>query len=238
MRQMLLEFSDVWVHYGKAVALNGVSMEVEEGTIVALIGPNGAGKTTILRTISGLKRPTKGEIYFKGVRIDQLPPHEIVKMGVTHVPEGRQLFYSLSVMQNLEMGGYLLEGKLTFKKNLEEMLNRFPQLRARIKHQATDLSGGEQQMVAVARALMSKPKVVLMDEPSLGLSPIVVNEVAKMITQLNRSGVTVLLVEQNARMALRLAHKVYVLEVGEITLSGSGKDLIKDEHMIKAYLGM
>ena len=127
---------------------------------------------------------------------------------------------------------------MTFKKNLEEMLNRFPQLRARIKHQATDLSGGEQQMVAVARALMSKPKVVLMDEPSLGLSPIVVNEVAKMITQLNRSGVTVLLVEQNARMALRLAHKVYVLEVGEITLSGSGKDLIKDEHMIKAYLGV
>jgi branched-chain amino acid transport system ATP-binding protein len=159
-------------------------------------------------------------------------------MGITHVPEGRQLFYTLSVMQNLEMGGYLLKGKLAFKEKLGEMLNRFPQLRTRIKHQATDLSGGEQQMVALARALMSKPKVVLMDEPSIGLSPIVVKEVAKMVTQLNRSGATVLLVEQNAKMAVRLAHKVYVLEVGEITLSGNGKDLIKNEHMIKAYLGM
>jgi branched-chain amino acid transport system ATP-binding protein len=212
-------------------------MEVEEGSIVTLIGANGAGKTTTLRTISGLKRPTSGEIWYEGKRIDRLPPHEVVKRGITHVPEGRQLFYSLSVMQNLEMGGFLLKGRADFKKNLESMMEHFPNLKPRIKNQATDLSGGEQQMVAVARALMSNPKVVLMDEPSLGLSPLMVSEVAKIITQINTAGVTIVLVEQNARMALKLAHAAYVLEVGRIALKGEAAVIAKDEYVTKAYLG-
>ena len=234
---MLLEIRDLWVHYGNAEAVRGISMEVEEGSIVTLIGANGAGKTTTLRTISGLKRPTSGEIWYEGKRIDRLPPHEVVKRGITHVPEGRQLFYSLSVMQNLEMGGFLLKGRADFKKNLESMMEHFPNLKPRIKNQATDLSGGEQQMVAVARALMSNPKVVLMDEPSLGLSPLMVSEVAKIITQINTAGVTIVLVEQNARMALKLAHAAYVLEVGRIALKGEAAVIAKDEYVTKAYLG-
>jgi branched-chain amino acid transport system ATP-binding protein len=234
---MLLEIKDLWVHYGRAEAVRGISMEVEEGAIVTLIGANGAGKTTTLRAVSGLKRASSGEIWYQGKRIDSLPPHEIVKLGIAHVPEGRQLFYTLSVMQNLEMGGYLLKGRSDFRKNLDSMLSHFPNLKVRIKNQATDLSGGEQQMVAVARALMSNPKVVLMDEPSLGLSPIMVSEVAKIITQINKTGVTVVLVEQNARMALRLANTAYVLEVGRIALKGDAAVIAKDEYVTKAYLG-
>jgi len=234
---MLLEIKDLWVHYGRAEAVRGISMEVEEGSIVTLIGANGAGKTTTLRTISGLIRPTSGEIWFQGKRIDGLPPHQIVKLGIAHVPEGRQLFYSLSVMQNLEMGGFLLKGRNDFRKNLDTMLEHFPNLGPRIKNQATDLSGGEQQMVAVARALMSNPRVVLMDEPSLGLSPLMVGEVAKIITQINTTGVTVVLVEQNARMALKLAHTACVLEVGKIALKGEAARIAKDEYVTKAYLG-
>jgi branched-chain amino acid transport system ATP-binding protein len=234
---MLLEIKDLWVHHSRAEAVRGISMEVEEASIVTLIGANGAGKTTTLRTISGLKRPTSGEIWYQGRRIDHLPPHEIVKAGIAHVPEGRQLFYSLSVRQNLEMGAFLLKGKSAFNKNLDWMCDRFPNLKARIKHQATELSGGEQQMVAVARALMSNPKVVLMDEPSLGLSPLMVGEVAKIIRQINETGVTVVLVEQNARMALRLANTAYVLEVGAIALKGDAKVIAKDEYVTKAYLG-
>ncbi len=234
---MLLEIKDLWVHYGRAEAVRGISMEVEEGSIVTLIGANGAGKTTTLRTISGLTRPTSGEIWYQGNRIDGLPPHRIVKLGIAHVPEGRQLFYSLSVMQNLEMGGFLLKGRNDFRKNLDAMLDHFPGLRPRIRNQATDLSGGEQQMVAVARALMSNPRVVLMDEPSLGLSPLMVGEVAKIITQINATGVTVVLVEQNARMALKLAHTACVLEVGKIALKGEAAKIAKDEYVTKAYLG-
>jgi branched-chain amino acid transport system ATP-binding protein len=234
---MLLEIKDLWVHYGRAEAVRGISMEVEEGSIVTLIGANGAGKTTTLRTISGLKRPTSGEIWYRGKRIDRLAPHEIVKRGISHVPEGRQLFYTLSVMQNLEMGGYLLKGRSDFKKNLESMLEHFPNLRPRIRNQATDLSGGEQQMVAVARALMSNPQLVLMDEPSLGLSPLMVNEVARIITQIRKTGVTIVLVEQNARMALRLADAAYVLEVGTIALKGDAATIAKDEYVTRAYLG-
>ena len=234
---MLLEIKDLWIHYGRAEAIKGISMEVEEGSIATLIGANGAGKTTTLRAISGLKRPTSGEIWYQGKRIDSLPPHEIVRRGITHVPEGRQLFYTLSVLQNLEMGGFLLKRRGDFKKNLESLLEHFPALKARIKNPATDLSGGEQQMVAVARALMSNPKVVLMDEPSLGLSPLMVNEVAGIITQINKTGVTIVLVEQNARMALRLAKTAYVLEVGTIALKGDAKVIAKDEYVTKAYLG-
>ncbi len=231
---MLLEIKDLWVHYGRAEAVRGVSMEVEEGSIVTLIGANGAGKTTTLRTVSGLKKPTSGEIWYQGKRIDGLPPHEVVKRGIAHVPEGRQLFYSLSVMQNLEMGGFLTK-RNDFKNNLQSMLVHFPALERRIQNQATDLSGGEQQMVAVARALMSNPKVVLMDEPSIGLSPLMVAEVAKIITEINKTGVTIVLVEQNARMALRLAKTAYVLEVGKIALNGDAKDIARDEYVTKAY---
>jgi branched-chain amino acid transport system ATP-binding protein len=234
---MLLEIKDLWVHYGRAEAVRGISMDVEEGSIVTLIGANGAGKTTTLRTISGLQKPTSGEIWYKGKRIDGRAPHEIVKLGIAHVPEGRQLFYTLSVMQNLEMGGFLLKGRKDFAQNLETMLDHFPNLKVRLRNQATDLSGGEQQMVAVARALMSNPKVVLMDEPSLGLSPIMVNEVAQIITQINKIGVTVVLVEQNARMALKLANTAYVLEVGKIALKGDAASIAKDEYVTKAYLG-
>jgi branched-chain amino acid transport system ATP-binding protein len=190
-----------------------------------------------LRTISGLKRPTSGEIWYRGERIDTLLPHEIVKRGIAHIPEGRQLFYSLSVMQNLEMGGYLLKREKDFKRNLESVLEHFPSLKNRIEHQATDLSGGEQQMLAVARAMMSNPRVLLMDEPSIGLSPIMVKEVAKIITKINRTGVTIVLVEQNARMALKLANTAYVLEVGSITLKGDAKEIAKDDKVVKAYLG-
>jgi branched-chain amino acid transport system ATP-binding protein len=234
---MLLEVKDLWIHYGGAEALKGISMSVEEGSIVTLLGANGAGKTTTMRTISGLKRPTSGEIWYQDKRIDSLPSHEIVKRGIAHVPEGRQLFYGLSVMRNLEAGGYLLKSKSAFKKNLESVFEHFPVLKERIKNQATDLSGGEQQMVAVARALMSNPKVLLMDEPSLGLSPIMVDEIAKIIIQINQAGVTIVLVEQNARMALQLAKTAYVMEVGKITLSGDAKDVAKNDGVVKAYLG-
>jgi branched-chain amino acid transport system ATP-binding protein len=234
---MLLEVRDLWVHYGRAEAIKGISMEVEEGSIVTLIGANGAGKTTTLRAVSGLKRPTSGEIWYQSQRIDRLASHEIVRRGITHVPEGRQLFYTLSVVQNLEMGGFLLRRRSDFKKNLESMLEHFPNLRERIKNRATDLSGGEQQMVAVARALMSNPRVVLMDEPSLGLSPLMVSEVGEIIRQINKMGVTIVLVEQNARMALRLANTAYVLEVGTIALKGDAKIIAGDAYVTKAYLG-
>jgi len=234
---MLLEIKGLWVHYGRAEALKGISMEVEEGSIVALLGANGAGKTTTLRTISGLKRPTSGEIWYQGEKIHTLPPHEIVKRGIAHVPEGRQLFYSLTVMQNLEMGAYLLKKRVDFEKNLASLMEHFPSLKQRINHQATDLSGGEQQMVAVARALMTNPKLLLMDEPSLGLSPKLVSEVAKIITEINQTGVTIVLVEQNARMALRLADTAYVMEVGSISLKGDAKTVANDKNVVKAYLG-
>ncbi len=234
---MLLEIKNLWVHYGRAEAVKGISMEIPEGSIVTLIGANGAGKTTTLRTVSGLKRATSGEIWYEGKRIDGLQPHEIVRRGIAHVPEGRQLFYTLTVKQNLEMGGYLLRGRSALNKNINSMLEHFPNLKARFNNRASDLSGGEQQMVAVARALMTNPRVLLMDEPSIGLSPIMVNEVAAIITQINQLGVTIVLVEQNARMALRLANSAYVLEVGAIALQGDAKIIAKDEYVAKAYLG-
>ncbi len=234
---MLLEVKDLWVHYGTAEALRGVSVSIEEGSIVTLLGANGAGKTTILRAISGLEKPTSGEIWYKGERIDRLPAHERVRRGIAHVPEGRQLFYSLSVLQNLQMGGYLSKGRGEYKRNLEAMFEHFPALESRIKHQAGDLSGGEQQMVAVARALMSNPSILLMDEPSLGLSPLMVREVALIVRQISERGVTIILVEQNARMALGLADRAYVLEVGRVTLSGDASSIAKNDSVIRAYLG-
>jgi branched-chain amino acid transport system ATP-binding protein len=234
---MQLELKNLWVHYGRAEAVKGVSMQIPEGSIVTLIGANGAGKTTILRTISGLKRATSGEVWYEGKRIDTLAPHEIVRRGIAHVPEGRQLFYTLSVKQNLEMGGFLLKNHTEMNKNMASMLEHFPNLKRRFGNQATDLSGGEQQMVAVARALMTNPKVLLMDEPSIGLSPIMVLEVAKIIKDINKLGVTIVLVEQNARMALRLASSAYVLEVGTVALTGEAKKVAADPYVVKAYLG-
>ena len=234
---MLLEIKDLWVHYGRAEALRGVSLAIEEGSIVTLIGANGAGKTTTLRAISGLIRPTSGEIWYDGKRIDRLRPHQIVKLGITHVPEGRQLFYGLSVMQNLEMGGFLLRRKSELRRNIQSMMTHFPNIKERIRHQATELSGGEQQMVAVSRALMSNPRLLLMDEPSLGLSPLMVGEIAKIIRQISASGVSIVLVEQNARMALKLAKTAYVIEVGRITMSGDAKRIADDDYVTQAYLG-
>jgi branched-chain amino acid transport system ATP-binding protein len=234
---MLLEIKDLHVHYGRAEALRGISMNVEEGSIVTLLGANGAGKTTTLRTISGLKRPTSGEIWYQGKRIDNLPPHEIVRRGISHVPEGRQLFYGLSAQQNLEMGAFLLKGRSEYNKNFNSICTHFPALKARLKHKGSDMSGGEQQMLAVARALMSNPRLLLMDEPSLGLSPIMVAEVAKIINEINQTGVTIVLVEQNARMALQLASAAYVMEVGTITVQGDPKVVADDPAVVKAYLG-
>jgi branched-chain amino acid transport system ATP-binding protein len=234
---MLLEIKDLWVHYGSAEALRGVSLSVEEGEIVTLLGANGAGKTTTLRTVSGLKKATSGEIWYRGERIEGLPAHERVRHGIAHVPEGRQLFYTLSVMQNLQMGGYLWKNRAENKARLEELCEHFPALRARLHHQASDLSGGEQQMVAVARALMARPKVLLMDEPSLGLSPLMVQEVAKIVEQIHGTGVAVVLVEQNARMALKLAQRAYVLEVGRVTISGDAATVSRDDSVTRAYLG-
>jgi branched-chain amino acid transport system ATP-binding protein len=234
---MLLEIKDLWVHYGRAEAVRGVSMEVPEGSIVTLIGSNGAGKSTILRSVSGLKRPSSGEIWYDGKRIDGLASHEIVRRGIAHVPEGRQLFYSLSVGQNLEMGGFLLKKRSEYKKNLAAMVTHFPKLGERMKHLGSELSGGEQQMVAVARALMSNPRVLLMDEPSIGLSPIMVSEVGQIIREIHEQGVTVLLVEQNARMALRLADTAYVLEVGKIAMEGKASSIAQDEYVTSCYLG-
>jgi branched-chain amino acid transport system ATP-binding protein len=212
-------------------------MQIEEGSIVTLLGANGAGKTTTLRTISGLKRPTSGEIWFQGERIDKVSPSDIVRRGIAHVPEGRQLFYNMTVQDNLQMGGYLLKSKRQYQKNLDELLQHFPAVRDRMRHKASDLSGGEQQMVAVCRALMSDPKVLLMDEPSLGLSPIMVDEIGKIVTEVNHLGVTIILVEQNARMALELAGSAYVMETGRVTMQGEACVLAEDENVIRCYLG-
>jgi branched-chain amino acid transport system ATP-binding protein len=234
---MLLEIEDLWVHYGNAEAVRGVSMEIEEGSVVTLIGANGAGKSTILRTISGLKRATSGEIKLDGRPITGLHPHEIVTRGVAHVPEGRQLFATLTVGQNLRMGGFLVKKRSEYKKQLEGIFAHFPRLSERIGHLGSELSGGEQQMVAVARALMSNPRMLLMDEPSIGLSPIMVKEVAQIVREIQARGVTVLLVEQNARMALSLADTAYVLEVGKVAMKGRAKDLAKDNYVTECYLG-
>lgn len=234
---MLLEMKDVVVRYGKAVALVGTSIQVDEGEIVTLIGSNGAGKTTTLRAISGLVVPEAGEIWFRGQLINGLPPHEVVKMGIGHVPEGRRVFGPMTVEENLELGAYLRRDKQRMIDDLERIYQSFPVLQQRRRQTAGSLSGGEQQMLAIARALMTAPKVLLLDEPSLGLSPIMVREVARIIARINRQGVTVVLIEQNARMALRLAHRAYVVELGSIVIQGNAKELASDERVKRAYLG-
>jgi len=225
------------VHYGKVQALKGVSLDVEQGQIVTLIGANGAGKTTLLRTVSGLKRPTSGEIWFDNRRIDATSSREIVKMGVAQVPEGRRVFPFMSVLDNLKTGAYTRSNKKSVLHDMEMVYSHFPRLKERGGQSAGTLSGGEQQMLAMGRALMTGPKLLLLDEPSLGLSPIMVREIAKIIRDINGEGKSIILVEQNAALALRLAHAGYVIQTGAIVARGSGQDLLNDASVKKAYLG-
>jgi branched-chain amino acid transport system ATP-binding protein len=234
---MLLRAKDMTVHYGKARALDNISFEVPEGSVVAIIGSNGAGKSTILKTLSGLKALSSGEIWFQDKRIDGLRIHEIVKQGLVHVPEGRRLFSNLTVLANLKLGGYLRKDKAGAKKDMEEIFAHFPRLKERRNQKAGTLSGGEQQMLAIGRALMAKPKLLLLDEPSLGLAPMLVAELAPVVATINRLGVGVVLVEQNVPLALKTADMGYVLHVGRIVAQGSRDELKKSEAVKKAYLG-
>jgi branched-chain amino acid transport system ATP-binding protein len=234
---MFLEITDLRVRYGGAEVLNGISLNVEEGEIVTIIGSNGAGKTTTLRTISGLKRPVTGEILFQGKRIHGTSAQDIVKMGIGHVPQGRNLFPYMGVLENIRLGAYLQNDKNQIKQSLERIFQTFPVLKARKSQQAGTLSGGEQQMLAIARALMGNPTLLLLDEPSIGLAPIVVREIGKIAVEINQRGTSILLVEQNARLALRLAHRGYVLETGSVVLQGKCEDLLTDERVKRAYLG-
>jgi len=234
---LLLNVNDITVHYHKVDAIRNISIEVEEGEIVALIGSNGAGKTTTLRTISGLNHPTTGEIWFENKRIDQLAPEKINKAGIAQVPENRRVFPYMTVAENLEMGAFLRKDQDAMNRDLEGVFNHFPILESRQKQMAGTMSGGEQQMLAMGRALMSNPKLLLLDEPSLGLSPIMCLEIAKIIKDIHSEGRTIVLVEQNARLALALAQKGYVLETGNIVLKGKAKELRANEDVKKAYLG-
>ena len=233
----MLEVKDIQVYYGMIQALKGISFEINEGEVVALIGANGAGKTTTLHTITGLLRAGKGKISFMGEDITDTPAHKIVKMGMAHVPEGRRVFAELSVYENLKLGAYINKDKEETQKTLEKIYERFPRLKERKKQLAGTLSGGEQQMLAIGRALMSKPKLIVMDEPSMGLSPQFVDEIFKIIEDIRKEGMTVLVVEQNAKKALKTADRAYVLETGNIILSGDARDLLNDESVRKAYLG-
>lgn len=233
----MLEIKDLEVYYGMIQAIKGISFEVNEGEVIALIGANGAGKTTTLHTISGLIAPKKGTVTFEGKDITKTPAHKIVACGMAHVPEGRRVFASLSVLQNLKLGAYTRSSKEEVEESLQMVYNRFPRLQERKNQPAGTLSGGEQQMLAMGRALMSKPRIILMDEPSMGLSPIFVNEIFDIIKQVSAGGTTVLLVEQNAKKALSIADRGYVLETGKIVLEGEAEALLNDESVKKAYLG-
>lgn len=234
---MLLDLKDVRVHYGKAEAVKGVTIEVAEGTVVGNIGANGAGKSTILKAVSGLIPITSGEIWFIGKRIDRMAPHNIVRLGVVHIPEGRRLFPYMSVLANLKIGAYLRKDKSNVNKDLDQIFERFPILWERRHQQASTMSGGEQQMLAIGRGLMAKPRLLLLDEPSLGLAPLVVRELATIISDINKSGISVLLVEQNAGLVAQVADRGYVLEVGKIVLEGNMKEIINNEIVQSAFLG-
>jgi len=233
----MLEIKDLKVNYGMIQAIKGISFHVEEGEVVALIGANGAGKTTILHTVSGLLKPAEGSVLFYDTDISKIPAHKIVSMGMAHVPEGRRVFANLSVLQNLKMGAYSRSDKAEIEESLAEVFKRFPRLEERRNQLSGTLSGGEQQMLAMGRALMSKPKIILMDEPSMGLSPIFVNEIFDIIQSVSKSGTTVLLVEQNAKKALTIADRAYVLETGNIAMEGNASDLLNNDSIKKAYLG-
>jgi len=233
----LLDIQDLAVRYGDIQALRGISMHVQKETIVALVGANGAGKTTLLKTISGIISPKSGRILFAGKPLNKLKPAAIVNMGISHVPEGRRLFSDLTVLENLELGAYPSRSRPFFKQSLAEAYELFPVLKARFRQVAGSLSGGEQQMLAIARALMSQPDILMLDEPSLGLSPIVVNTMFELIKTLNERKVTILLVEQNIHQALKISDYAFVLKTGKITMEGRGEDLLSDPEVQKAYMG-
>lgn len=233
----MLEIKDIEVYYGVIQAIKGISFEVNEGEVISLIGANGAGKTTTLHAVTGLIAPRAGQIIFEGKDITKVPGHKLVSMGIAHVPEGRRVFSQLSVYENLKLGAYTRKDKNEIEETLEHIYMRFPRLKERKNQLAGTLSGGEQQMLAMGRALMSRPRIILMDEPSMGLSPIYVNEIFNIIKEVSQSGTTVLLVEQNAKKALSIADRAYVLETGCISLSGKAADLLNDASVKKAYLG-
>ena len=233
----ILTVEDLQVYYGVIQAIKGVSFEVNQGEIISLIGANGAGKTTILHTITGLLPAKTGKVTFDGHALNHMQAHKIVSLGMAHVPEGRRVFQQLSVMDNLQLGAYTRRDKQEIAESLEKVFVRFPRLKERRKQTAGTLSGGEQQMLAIGRALMSRPKMLLLDEPSMGLSPILVQEIFQCITAVNRDGTTVLLVEQNAKMALSISHRAYVLETGTISLEGPAAELLDNEQVRQAYLG-
>ena len=237
MAETMLKIDNIHVYYGAIHALKGVSLEVRKSEIVTLIGANGAGKSTTLRTVSGLLAPKSGAITFLGENIAGTPAHEIVKHGISQVPEGRRIFAEMSVQENLELGAFTRKDKDGVAKDFDLVYRRFPRLEERRKQQAGTLSGGEQQMLAMGRALMSRPQLLLLDEPSMGLAPLLIKEIFSIIEDINREGTTVLLVEQNANMALSIAHRAYVMETGRITLQGAAKDLAASEDVRKAYLG-
>lgn len=233
----MLTINNINVNYGSIRAIKDVSFQVHQGEIVTLIGANGAGKTTILHTISGLLRAQSGEIIFKDQTVSSTEPHQLLKMGMAHVPEGRRVFSQMSVLENLELGAYTRKNKKEIEENISKVFERFPRLKERKKQLAGTLSGGEQQMLAIGRALMSKPKLLLLDEPSMGLAPILVKEIFNIIQEINQTGTTILLVEQNAHMALSIAHRAYVLETGKIVMEGKAESLLGNEQVRKAYLG-
>ena len=237
MAEPMLKIDNIDVYYGAIHALKGISLEVNEGEIVTLIGANGAGKSTTLRTISGLLKPKTGSITFLGQNIAGVRAHEIVKKGISQVPEGRRVFAEMTVMENLDLGAFVRKDKAGIQQDLKHVFELFPRLEERKNQSAGTLSGGEQQMLAMGRALMSRPKLLLLDEPSMGLAPLPIKEIFNIIVDINKSGTTVLLVEQNANMALSIANRAYVLETGRITLSGKAQDLAASEDVRKAYLG-
>lgn len=234
----MLKVTDLHVSYGAIHAIHGISLEVNEGEIVSLIGANGAGKTTTLHTISGLKKATSGEVSLDGHNLLTTDPAKIITLGMAHVPEGRRIFSQMTVQENLEMGAFIVSDKAQIAEDVENVYRHFPRLKERYKQAGGTLSGGEQQMLAIGRAMMSRPRILLMDEPSMGLSPLLVKEIFKIIEELNQSGMTILLVEQNAKMALGIANRAYVLETGKVVMSGDAKEMLADDKVRKAYLGM
>ncbi|MGH1538911.1 MAG: ABC transporter ATP-binding protein [Arenicella sp.] len=235
---MLLELKDVYVYYQQVAAVKGISLQVEEADFVTLIGANGAGKSTTLRAISGLEQPRSGEIIFAGKNIEKLAADKILKLGIAHVPEGRRVFKDLSVEENLRLGAFVRNDTDVIEQDIDKMYSYFPRLRERKGQLARTMSGGEQQMLAIARALMSRPKLLLLDEPSLGLAPVIVRDIANIMLEINQQGVAIVLVEQNADLALELANQGYVLETGAVTLQGETKGLVNNDHVRKAYLGI
>lgn len=233
----MLEVKDLQVYYGVIQALKGISFHVNQGEVIALIGANGAGKTTTLQTLTGILSPKSGSIVFEGKDLTRTPAHKIVEMGMAHVPEGRRVFADMSVYENLLLGAYTRKDKAEIAESLASVYKRFPRLEERKGQRAGTLSGGEQQMLAMGRALMSRPRIILMDEPSMGLSPLLVKEIFAIIREVNKQGITILLVEQNAKMALAISDRAYVLETGTITLSGDAQELLNDARVKKAYLG-